>query len=195
MTASRLPGEPTFRGGFAGVFIGGPFGGECGEAKAGAGSTPAPAQGLSGGGGHSAQNLQVGLLTGVQVVGLAVGGRRPGGLAGGQAGGDGVVAHRGGDLGGPQTHPAASFTGVLVHPDVGGQVVGDDGHPVALVNRGRGAAGQHAVGGDLHPAGDLAPTVAAGGQVEGQAQLDAGDIVADGEGAGVIAHAAGDGDV
>ena len=122
----------------------------------------------------------------------------PGGLAAGPAGGQGVEAHRGGDLAGPQHHLAAGggavLAGVLGDPRVGGQVVGGDGHPVALADGAGGAAGQGAVGGDLDPAGDLPAGLGAGRQVEGQPQLDAGGAVAEGEVAGVGAEGAGDGD-
>ena len=49
-----------------------------------------------------------------------------------------------------------------------------------------------AEGGDLDPAGDV--LAAAAGDLDGQAEFDAGGAVAGGEGAGVIAEAAGDGD-
>jgi hypothetical protein len=50
-----------------------------------------------------------------------------------------------------------------------------------------------AEGGDADPAGD-AVAGAAGGDLDGQAELDAGGAGLGGEGAGVVAEAAGDGD-
>src|ERR1019366_9401567 len=72
-------------------------------------------------------------------------------------------------------------------------VVGQDGHPVALPDGGGGAGGQGPERSDLDPAGD-AVAGAAGGDVEGQPELYAVGAVAGGEATGVIAEAAGDGD-
>ena len=105
-----------------------------------------------------------------------------------------VEGHRGGDLAGPQGDPGARLAAAGRGPRLGHQVIGQDGDPVALADRVGGAVGQQAEGGDLDPPGDAVTAGAAGGQVEGQAQLDAVGAVAGGEGAGVIAEAAGDGD-
>src|ERR1019366_7502967 len=70
---------------------------------------------------------------------------------------------------------------------------GQDGHPVALADGGGGAGGQERERGDLDPAGDVLAG-APGGDLQGQAELDAVGAVAGGEAAGVIAEAAGDGD-
>jgi hypothetical protein len=105
-----------------------------------------------------------------------------------------VGGHRGGDVAGAQGDPGAGLAAVLRRPRLGREVVGYDGHPVALADRLAGAAGQEAEGGDLHPAGDAVGAGGAAGDLQGQAELDAVGAVAGGELAGVVAEAAGDGD-
>src|ERR1022692_496696 len=206
MTAKRLAGEPTFSRGRCGFgFIAGSFreggwygtgqaeaGGGGGEGGGGGGVGPPPPPGGSGGG-DSGQDPGLGLLTDRQVVRLAVGGGQAGCLTGGVAGVQGVEGHRGGDLDRPQGDPAAGLAVGRGGPRLGGEIVGQDGDPVALQDRCGGPGGQEAERGDLHPAGD-AVAGAAGGDVEGQAELDAVGAVAGGEAAGVVAEAAGDGD-
>ena len=82
---------------------------------------------------------------------------RAGGFAVGVAGAHGVEGHRGGDLAGPQRDPGAGRAVVGAEPGFGGQVIGEDGDPVALADRVGGAAGQDAEGGDFDPAGDAVP--------------------------------------
>jgi hypothetical protein len=69
-------------------------------------------------------------------------------------------------------------------PGFGGQVIGDDGDPVAFAHGDGGVLGEQPEGGDLDPAGDAIPAWDAGGKVERQPQLDTGSAIAGGELAG-----------
>lgn len=74
----------------------------------------------------------------------------------------------------------------LVARRAGGQVISDDGDPVALADRVGGAAGQDAEGCDLDPTGDGLTGTA--GHLDGQTELGAWGAFAAGEGAGGVAH-------
>src|ERR1017187_4220212 len=172
MTARRLAGEPTFSRGRCGFgFIAGSFreGGWYGtgqaEAGGGGGGPPRPGGGGGGGraggrvspppppggsgGGDSGQDPGLGVLTDRQVVRLAVRGGQSGCLTGGVAGVQGVEGHRGGDLDGPQGDPAPGLAVGRGGPRLGGEVVGQDGDPVAFADGGGGAGGQEPERGDL----------------------------------------------
>src|ERR1022692_454812 len=146
-----------------------------GRGGGGAGGAPPPAR--DSGGGDAGQDPRLGLLGGREVVRLTVRGREALGLTGGVVGVQGVERHRGGDLAGPQSDPAAGLAAAVGGPRLGHEVVGQDGDPVALPDRGGGAGGQEPERGDLDPAGD-AVAGAAGGNVDSQAQLDAVGAVA-----------------
>ena len=134
----------------------------------------------------------VGLLTGRQVVRLAVGGGGAGGLAVGVAGAQRVEGHRGGDLAGPQGDPGAglplSVLGQASAIRSSARTVTRS--PLRTDSAVRLASTPKAV--TLTQRVMLSPVAA--GHFEGQAELDAGGAFAGGEGAGVIAEAAGDGD-
>src|ERR1017187_3461822 len=161
--------------------------------RSGGGLGAHPRQGWSGAGGDAGQDPGLGLLGGREVVRLTVRGREALGLTGRIAGVQGVEGHRRGDLPGPQGDPAPGLAAAGGGPRLGGEVIGQDGDPVALPDGGGGAGSQEPERGDLDPAGD-GVAGAAGGDVDGQPQLDAVGAVAGGERAGVIAEAAGDGD-
>ena len=75
--------------------------------------------------------------------------------------------------------------GVL--PRGAGLQPGQDGDPVALADRGGGALSERAEGGDLDPLGEAVAARDAGGDVDGQPQLDADAAVAGVEGARLVA--------
>ena len=163
--------------------------------RGGDGPQPAPAQGgRSGSRRDAGQDPRLGLLASREVVGLAVGGCGPGGLPGGVAGAELVEGHRRGDVLRPQGDPGPRLAVAGRLPGLGHQVIRDDGDPVTLADRRGGALSERAEGDDLHPAGDAVGARDAGGNLEGEPEFDARGAGVGGEGAGVVAEAAGDGD-